>query len=370
MNAGGREWENLFFSTSATIDRLTNRQGRLMNKLKRIIRWGLGIAGFLMALLLIGALLAPKFIKLDAVEEFIEHRFSEDIDGSLDFQQIDLAWFPRPHAVVQGVTFSLATGVTGKMSSLQIYPKLLPLIWGNFHLARLSAIEPEYSIRLPKRRSEETDKPGTFTFSGALKDVHDLLLSFPEFTLTDVRMKLKDGSLNVWEDDRHIFRFYDIQASYIRPAHKTKFNFTCKSNLWRDITINGWLDTAAFTSQGNIRLAAFQPQVLSHYFFPDTPLKIDEAQANLVIDFELNGPEWLQANIEGSVPYIKISSQSRHLEIKDNTIKGAVHLDKNETSVTFEKLSVRSPRINLSGKLSFDKNQSQVFWISRGANLR
>jgi len=332
-----------------------------MNKRRRIIRWGLGIAGFFVALLLIGTLLGPKLIRLDAVGEFIERRFSEDIDGSLDFKHIDLAWFPRPHAAVQGVTFSLATGVTGKMPSLKIYPKILPLIWGNFHLARLNAIEPEYSIRLPKRRSEETDRPDTFTLSDALKDVHDLLLSFPEFTLTGVRVKLTDGSLNIWEDDRQIFKFYDIQASYVRPAHKTKFNFTCKSNLWRDITINGWLDTAAFTSQGNIRLAAFQPQTLSHYYFADTPLKIDDAQANLVIDFELNGPEWLQANLEGSVPYLKISSQSRHLEIKDSTLKGAVHLDKNETSVTFQQLSVRSPRINLSGKLSFDKNQSQFF---------
>ena len=341
-----------------------------MNKRRRIARWGLGIAGFFVALLLIGASLGPKLIKLDVVNEFIERRFSDDLGGSLGYQKIDIAWFPRPHAVVQGVAFSLSVGVSGTMTSLQIYPKILPLFWGDFHLARLTAIEPEYSIRLPNRRSGETDSAGTFNLSRTLKDVHDHLLAFPEFTLSNIRMQLRDGSVDIWEADRHHFRFYDIQASYIRPGHKTKFSISCKSNLWHDITIGGWLDAAKFTGRGNIRLAAFQPPGISRYFFPDTALKIEEAQANLVIDFELNGPEWLHVNVEGSVPYLKISSQSRQLELKDNTIKGAFHLDRNETQIAFEKLSVRSPRINLAGKLGFDKIQSRFLLEIEGREFQ
>ena len=100
-----------------------------MSKGKRITRWVLGIAIFLVALFLISGLLAPKLIKLEAVEEFLQKRFSEDIGARIEFQQIDLAWYPRPHVVVQGVSFSVSTVVSGEMTALHIYPKILPLLW-------------------------------------------------------------------------------------------------------------------------------------------------------------------------------------------------------------------------------------------------
>lgn len=327
---------------------------------KRITRWVFGIAVFFMVLFLISGLLAPKLIKLETVEEFLQQRVSKDTGGRIEFQQIDLAWFPRPHVVVKEVSFSLPSVISGEMTSLHIYPKILPLLWGNFHLARLRAVEPEYSLKLSEHRSGETSNQSEFTVGESLKEIHDVLLSFPEFTLRGVKVKLVNGTLKIFEGDRKIFGFYDVQASYIRPANKTKFNLQCKSNLWNDIAINGWLDTAAFSSQGSIRLSEFRPHTLSEFFLPDSPLKITEALANLVIDFELNGPQNLRANIEGAVPYLKFSNGTRHFEIKDNTIKGAVQVNKNETRVTLEKFDMRYPRINLSGNLSIDQSQPHI----------
>ena len=173
-------------------------------------------------------------------------------------------------------------------------------------------------------------------------------------------MKLVNGRLHIFEGDRQIFGFYDVQASYVRPANKTKFDFQCKSNLWNDITITGWLDTAAFVSQGSIRLAEFRPQRLSEFLFPASPLKIKEALANLVIDFELNGPERLKADIEGAVPYLKFSNGPHHIEIKDNTIRAGVQLHKNETRIDLDKFQMRYPRINLSGYLVMDQSRPRI----------
>jgi hypothetical protein len=331
-----------------------------MSTQRRIIGWLIGITGFLVALFIIGALVAPKLIKTEAVNRFLEQKFSKEIGGSIDFRQIDLSWFPRPHAVVREVTFSLSEDIDGKMAALHFYPKIVPLLWGNFHLSKLRAIKPEYNISLSDRSVDNGSGQSDFRFNAVLKQVHDLILSFPGFTLTGVDARLKDGSLNIFEGDRRIFGFRDLQASYSRPAHKTQFNLTCKSNLWNDITINGWLDPAEFNSRGNIRFAEFRPHALSEYFFPDSPLKITEALANLVIDFELHGPDWFQANIEGSVPIFKLINKHRNLEIKDSLIAGAVRITNNETSFSVEKLTMLYPRINLSGKLTFDQKQPLV----------
>ena len=337
-----------------------------MSTRRRIIRWLIGFTGFLFILFIIGAIFAPKLITLETVNEYLEQQFSEEIGGSVAFRRIDLSWFPRPHAVVQDVTFTLTEDVDGKMAALHFYPKIVPLIWGSFELSRLSAIEPEYNLRISETPPPDASGQQEFAFSNALTELHGLLLAFPEFTVTGLDVKIKNGSLHILDGDRRVFGFHDLQASYTRPANETKFDLTCKSNLWNDININGWLDAEKFSGRGNIRFAEFRPHALSNYFFPDSPLKITEALANLVIDFDLRGPEWFRANLNGSVPIFKITNENRNLEIRDSLVTGAVRITPDETSFSVEKLSMLYPRINLSGKLSFDQQKPMITLEAEG----
>ncbi len=331
-----------------------------MSTRRRIIGWLIGFTGFLVLLFVIVAIFAPKLITLEAVNEYLEQQFSQEIGGSVDFRRIDLSWFPRPHAVVQDVTFSLTEDVDGNMKALHFYPKIVPLIWGSFELFRLSAIEPEYNLRISKTPAPGDSEQQEFEFSSVLREVHDLLLAFPEFTVTGLDVRIKNGSLHIFEGDRRIFGFHDLQASYSRPTNETKFDLTWKSNLWNDINISGALDAERFSGRGNIRFADFRPHALSNYFFPDSPIKVTEALANLVIDYELRGAEWFRANLNGSVPVFKITDGNRNLEIRDSLINGAVRITPEETSFTVEKLSMLQPRINLAGKLAFNQKEPLI----------
>jgi hypothetical protein len=320
----------------------------------------LGFIGILFLLLVIGALFAPKLIEMEAVNEYLEEQLSQEIDGHVDFRRINLSWFPRPHAVVQDVTFSLSADVDGKMTALRIYPKIVPLIWGGFELSRLSAIEPEYNLKISKTLTPDAHGQQDLAISDALEDLHDLLLAFPGFTVSGLNVKIKDGSVRIFDGDQRVFGFHDLQASYSRPENETKFDLTCKSNLWNDISINGRLDTEKFSGHGTIRFAEFRSHALSNYFFPDSPLKITEALANLAIDFELNGPAWFRANLNGSFPYIKITNERSKLEFRNSLINGTVRVTESETSFSIEKLSMLQPRINLAGKLRFDQQKPLV----------
>ena len=240
-----------------------------MNIRNRITAWLLTIAVFLMTLLLVSALLAPRLIHLETVKELVEERFSQGTGGTIAYQRINLSYFPRPHVVIHGITFSIPTEFTGEMPSLHIYPKILPLFRGKFQIARLIAEKPRYTIRITQALADAGAGKDGLTFSELLHDAHDLILSLPEFILSGVGVRLKDGSLNLMIDNRRIFGFHDIQAYYTRPSIKTKFNLTCKSNLWHSITVNGWMDTLAFKSQGIIRLAEFRPQALSRFSAED-----------------------------------------------------------------------------------------------------
>jgi hypothetical protein len=331
-----------------------------MNIRNRITAWLLTIAVFLMTLLLVSALLAPRLIHLETVKELIEEKFSQDMGITIAYQRLDLSYFPRPHVVIQGVTFSIPTDVTGEMPSLRIYPKILPLFRGKFQIARLIAEKPQYTIKITQVLADAGAGKDDFTFSELLHNAHDLILSLPEFILSGVGVQVKDGSLNLMIDNRRIFGFHDIQAFYTRPSNKTKYNLTCKSNLWHNISLNGWMDASAFKSHGTIRLAEFRPQALSDYFFPNSALKMTEAVANMIIDFKTNGPDWFEANLEGSFPHLKLTQENHNLILKDNTIKGGLQINKNTATVSLKELSLLYPQLNISGELIIDQNLSSV----------
>jgi len=327
-----------------------------MKKPMKIIRWIFIITGVFVATLLIIALLAPRLINLETVQDIIEHKFSEDIDGKIDFRHIDLSFFPRPHALIHDVTFSLANQMTGKMTTLQIYPRLLPLIGGSFQFAKVTAIEPQYTIRL----SEHFGQFKGLAFTDVLEEIHALILSFPEFSEPGLSVMLKDGSLALLSGEQRIFGFQNIQAIYKQFSNRTEFNLKCTSNLWQSITIDGWLNAQNFESRGKIRLARFRPQTLSKYFFPNSTLKIIDAMANMIIDFETYGTAWFNAHMEGSIPYLILTHGIKELVIKDNTIKATLHIKKKTASVKFEELSLNDPRMKWSGTLFIDQDQPQI----------
>jgi hypothetical protein len=331
-----------------------------MHVRRQIVGWLIGITGFLLVLLIISAVLAPKLIKLEIVKEYIVEQLAEEISGQIDYQQIELSWFPRPHAAVHNIIFSLSEEIDGEITALRVYPKIVPLLWGSVELAKLRIIDSEYNIRIPKSLPRDPSAQRDFAFSMLLTDFKNLLYEFPEFTLSGLNVKIRNGAVNIFEGNRRVFGFRDLEAVYSRKAQKTHFDLTCKSTLWNDISVNGWLDTEKFSSRGNIRFAEFRPQALSNYFFPDSVLKISEALANLVINFELKGTDWLQADLQGSVPLLRITDKNRAFEIKDILIDSSLKLTDKDATISLEKLTMLDPRIIVAGEMMYDPEQSLV----------
>jgi hypothetical protein len=327
---------------------------------RRIFGWLIGITAFLLVLLIISAVFAPKLIKLESVKGAIVQQLAAEISGRVDFRQIELSWLPRPHATVHNITFSLSEAVNGEITALRVYPKFLPLLWGSVELAKLRVIDSEYNIRIPESPPRDPATQRDFAFSMLLTDFQNLLYEFPEFTLSGLNIKIRNGTVNLLQGDRRVFGFHDLEAAYSRKATKTNFDLTCKSTLWNDISVSGWLDTDKFTSRGNIRFADFRPHAFSDFFFPDSAVKISETLANLVINFELKGTDWLQAEMQGSVPHLKITNKDRALVIKDILIDSSLKLTDKDATISLDKLTMRNPRIILAGEMKYDPEESLV----------
>src|SRR5262245_63232798 len=97
---------------------------------RRIFKWLAVLAGLCVILFLTAVLLLPRAVDSQAVRERIRTFLLSRVSGDVAIEQIDLRWFPRPTAIIRGVSFTFGDTVNGKVQSMEIHPSLRSLFTG------------------------------------------------------------------------------------------------------------------------------------------------------------------------------------------------------------------------------------------------
>ena len=71
-----------------------------MQRFKRLSIWVLVGAGVLSVLLLVFAIILPKLVNIDIVKQKIQDEFADTLGGKVDYQRIDMSFFPYPSLVI------------------------------------------------------------------------------------------------------------------------------------------------------------------------------------------------------------------------------------------------------------------------------
>jgi len=304
-----------------------------MTKRKRISLWAAGAIGILLALLLILILLLPKILNLEPVREKILTNISQQVGGKLEFQRVDLSFFPRPCVVIHQGSLSIPGKIAGTLGSLTIYPEILPLLKARVRIAMLQVEAPEAKMELPERLEEKSARPKTFSFETIRKELAPLF-GHLEAKAPGLVVNVDKGRLDIAQENVSVFWFQDIQARIGLPPDKFKIDLTCKSNLWESISLEGWLDSNDFAGKGSIDLAHFHLQELTDYLLPPTAPRIIDSQVDLDLSLEIDGLKAFRAEVQGSIPYLALHHADERLVIKGKSLKGDLHVDEKTATLS------------------------------------
>ena len=167
-----------------------------MSKKEKTFFWIAGGAGILVLLFLAFLILAPWIIDSEPVKKRIESFISQKIEGKIEFQKIELSFFPRPVAGVDQVRISIPGTLTGTIGSLRIFLELVPLLKGDIRIAKFQIEAPDVTLSLPEKRREERSDPPTLQ---AVQDKVASLLSALESKIPGLRAEITKGSLELLE---------------------------------------------------------------------------------------------------------------------------------------------------------------------------
>jgi len=69
-------------------------------------------------------------------------------------------------------------------------------------------------------------------------------------------------------------------------SKQLKIDLTCKSNLWKGLSLKSHLDLKTFKGDGRIELICLRPNMLPDYILPNDALKVGNSEANVNIAFK------------------------------------------------------------------------------------
>ncbi len=113
-----------------------------------------GIVVTLLLLMAVAMFFAPRLLVSPSIKQKIQTVVTEKTGGRLDYQAIDLCYFPRPGVELQGVNLALPDQTQGTIAILRISPKLLPLLTGDIQLSTLDLETPQLSLALPDAKKD------------------------------------------------------------------------------------------------------------------------------------------------------------------------------------------------------------------------
>ena len=332
-----------------------------MRKPRKILFVLVSLFGIFLCLLIVLVIVTPRLIKLDVVKEKIKTQYAKDVGGQIEYQHLDLALFPRPHVVISDVNFTIPDHVDGTLESLDIYPKIMPLFTGELQIGTLRSRSAEINIRFPEALDEASGDESSALDSASF-ETHGALLvsairSLPEFRIPAIVLRIRNGRVHFFEGKTRILSLQNINGKVKRNTDRFEFALNCQSNFWESMKIEGRYEEPGFKINSQIKIIQLRPHAVVDYFFPQSDLKMINARANLTLDLQTDGPERLQAKIDGSIPYLHLRQGNKELKLTDASFKGGYQLNNKALTLSLSQFNLKDPQLTLSGQLVADPAQ-------------
>ncbi len=332
----------------------------LMPKRRKIWATLIGLAAVFLCVLIILLAVTPQLIKLETVKQEVKRLYARDLGGKIEYQRLNMAFFPRPHVVISDVSFTIPDKVQGTVDRLKVYPKILPLFTGDLEISFIHSRTPDITIQYPEALKEEQTARRPFSLETPGDWLKSIVQSIPEFKIPGITITVRNGRIRFFRGQQ---RFLGLQGVTGKIKHKgatIEFSAQCQSNFWENITIKGQYTEPGFKFNSQIKLNQFRPHAVVEYLVSESSLKLTNARANLTVDLKTDGPDHLEADVQGSIPYMYWRRANKELKINDTRLQANFQFDEDNLSLNLLQLDLTDPQLSLAGRLDIDPRQPRI----------
>jgi hypothetical protein len=215
----------------------------------KIFLIGGGILAALLIVLITLGLILPRIIDLAPIRQRILADVSRTLGAEAEFDKVSLSILPRPEVRVDGTEFFMPERLSGRIASLTIRPKILPLLAARFRPSKCFLEGPSLTVNLPKRQKSDKEKQKENP-AAVIDKVVEAFLSTTSTKTPGLSVEVAEGILKIHQANKPIVILENVEGCVRLPAGGMKIDLRCTSRLWEILTLEGHLDSKNLGGHG------------------------------------------------------------------------------------------------------------------------
>lgn len=339
-----------------------------MSRLKKFSIWLSVSLGIVLILIALAFFITSKLVQKESMKEKIHSLISKKVGGEVSYQSMNLYFFYWPHVVIKNGEFSVPGKFNGRFDTIVVYPKILPLLFGNFELSTLRFYKPDITIILPDKFDEpESEDKKAFSFDEYKVQIVNILkhLNSHEKGL-DARIEY--GKLFFTNSKENLLSLDNLNAVISFPNDTLSYKISSNSNISQSILFKGWINTKSYDAKGSINLGGFKPHMLLKYILPNNDL-ISESKIDMDLNYQSKELKVLQGNLVLKNPELTLSKGDKEFKISGKEIDADIYFDENKSVFTLNNAEFAYPDIKASGEHKIDKSLKKINLNLKGNDI-
>ncbi len=332
-----------------------------MSNKRKIFLLLAGLMGLILIFFCVIYFFAAKFVNTESVKEKMRVYLLEKAGADVTFGNSEFNLFPLPEIIFHQVRLSIPDKAEGSVSYLRVYPSLLSLMRGDSAIAKVAIESPIVTIKISKDTKKIT-----------LQEIEEKVRLVARYLATKtpgVRIVIRDGKLDVTEDNAVAFSF-DLIHSQLKTSKKTvDIELTSRSSLWDQFSISSSIKADDLKSKGNIRLKHLHLGALIARLSKETAGRIGISDVDLSTKFETSGLKMVHVSAAGSVSELALSRGGKRLTMGEASIKGDIKIEPDAVSVRIDEAKISRPALKLSGQYTRNRNSGMITGDLKGASI-
>ncbi len=296
----------------------------------------------------------PKFVDTELVRSAVQSQVSEKLGAQISYRSTELFFFPRPRVILHDGTLTVRDRLRSSFGSLEVRPKVLPLLWGNLEISSLRIAAPVASIRFERLREKEF--PSLEELRGDMRRLFSTLAG----KAPNLGISIEKGNVTLIEGDQTVFSFKDLDAAIVFPPGGPRIRITCSSDFAETVKVAAQFDQGSLSGSGEIALRGVRIQPLWRYLMRNGPVWAEGSVKEINLRFRTTGMKRVEAEGSSSLYTLLLKRRGKQLTIKGEALIGGFLISDDRTEVSLRELSLSYPRLILAGTLLNDRSGRQI----------
>ncbi|NTV13377.1 MAG: AsmA family protein [Desulfobulbaceae bacterium] len=290
---------------------------------------------FLVILCTLGLLIyhGPRLLDLRPVRAQVAARVSTATGWQVEANRLHWDWFPVPHFSLNDISMSKG-GITIAVPETRIYPRLLPMLHGQFDLGELKLVKPQITVAAWPPESSEA-----------------------QLTLPHLNLTIAEGTALVTggpfgKDSAHPPLLISGINSRLRlTPERCDLKITCASPLFSELEVRGNYNTADQGYQFDYEVTGLELDHLT----PDLLAgRLQPKLSGLALQGNITGQgmERYRLEVAGDFPDFLLPQAPKKPTLDCGEFSCTIDKNPQTLSIAIAKLQLKNPKAILSGRIA------------------